>query len=237
MIAAIITGKILHISKGIHMPEKKDSEDDLKGDLERKSIHIITGLAYIPLILYYNEIAFEILLSLEILFLIIFLSFAGLRRIRYAPVMDIIKRWGREKEDYVPLKATLLLNTGFLITFMLFSPNIVYASIAITALGDGIATISGKLIGKHKLPYSEKKTIEGSLVGATAAFLGASLFISPVLALVGSLGSIILESVIDRDIKTTSTSKKIINLLKNDNLLMPVFSGMLIFVSGKIMIS
>lgn len=211
----------------------KNLDTDLKGELERKFIHIITGLAYIPLIYLSGDFAFEILVLIAFLYFLIILILAVLKKINYKPVFEMIERWGRRKEEYIPFKPTLLLHTGITISLLLFPLNIVYASVAITALGDGIATISGKWIGRHKLPYSKRKTFEGTIAGVAAAFSGALLFVSPVQALLGSCGAILLESLIGRDIETSSTTRKLINLLKNDNLVLPIFSGFLMLLSGR----
>jgi len=207
-------------------------DKDLKGDLVRKSIHILSGLLYIPLIYISGPFAFEVLVLLALIYVLVIVSLLILNRMHYRPVYELIRCWGRRNENYIPLKPTLLLHTGIAISLLLFPTPVVYASIAITAMGDGIATISGKKIGKHKLPYSKSKSVEGTIVGSIAAFLGAALFVSLLQALVASAGSMLLESIIGRDINTDSSIKKAFNLLKNDNLLLPVFSGFLMMLTG-----
>lgn len=209
------------------MSKKKILQNDLDGDLERQFIHIITVLLYIPLIYIFNDAAFEVLILIGFLYIFLILLFVILKKTGNKPVHELIERWGRKNEEYIPLKPTLLLHIGITMTFLLFSVDIVYASIAITALGDGISTISGKWIGRHRLPYSEHKTFEGTFFGTVAAFLGAVMFVSPVQALLGSSGSLLMESLIGRDIRTNSMAKKLIDLFKNDNLLLPIFSGFL----------
>ncbi|ATU07821.1 diacylglycerol/polyprenol kinase family protein [Methanohalophilus portucalensis] len=210
----------------------QEIDKDLKGDLVRKSIHILSGLLYIPLIYISGPFAFEVLVLLALIYALVIMSLLVLHRMHYRPVLEMIKCWGRQNENYIPLKPTLLLHTGIGISVLLFPAHIVYASIAITAMGDGIATISGKKIGKHKLPYSKMKSVEGTIAGFAAAFLGAALFVPYLQALVASAASMLLESVIGRDIKTDSSIKTAFNLLKNDNLLLPVFSGFLMVLTG-----
>ncbi len=210
-------------------------DDDLKGDSERKIIHIITGLAYIPVIYFLDDIAFYILMLFEFAVFLIVVSLAILKQMNYKPVYELTNRWARNKEDYLPLKPTLLLNTGVIVAYLLFPVSIVYAAVAITSLGDGIATIAGKKFGKHKFPYSERKSYEGSFAGLLAAFSGAVLFVSPLQALLGSAGSLFLESIIGRPTRSSSSFDSLFNMLKNDNLILPVASGFLMQVIGKVM--
>ncbi|ADE36898.1 diacylglycerol/polyprenol kinase family protein [Methanohalophilus mahii] len=214
------------------MAEIQNIDRDLKGDLVRKSIHILSGLLYIPLIYISGPFAFEVLVLLALIYVLVIVSLLILNRMHYRPVYELIRCWGRENENYIPLKPTFLLHIGIAISLLLFPISIVYASIAITAMGDGIATISGKKIGKHKLPYSKSKSVEGTITGSIAAFLGAALFVSFLQALVASAGSMLLESIIGRDLNTDSSIKKAFNLMKNDNLLLPVFSGFLMMLTG-----
>ncbi|KXS44716.1 MULTISPECIES: diacylglycerol/polyprenol kinase family protein [Methanohalophilus] len=205
---------------------------DLKGDLERKAIHVLSGLLYIPLIYISGDFALEILILLTLLYVFAILVVLILRKMHYQPVCEMTERWSRRHENYIPLKPTLLLHIGISISLLLFPTSILYASIAITALGDGIATISGKMIGKNKLPYSKRKSFEGTIVGALAAFSGAVFFVSSLQALVASTGSMLLESIIGRDMKTNSSMRQVLNLLENDNLILPIFSGYLMMLVG-----
>lgn len=205
---------------------------DLKGDLERKSIHIISGILYIPLIYISGSFALEILILLALLYVFAILLLLILRKMHHQAVCEMTERWSRRHENYIPLKPTLLLHIGITISLLLFPVSVVYASIAITALGDGVATISGKEIGKHKLPYSKRKSVEGTIAGTLAAFSGAVFFVSLLQAFAASAGSMLLESIIGRDINTDSSVRQVFNILKNDNLILPIFSGYLMMLIG-----
>ncbi|MBP1907937.1 diacylglycerol/polyprenol kinase family protein [Methanolobus bombayensis] len=211
---------------------KNKVEDNPGGDSERKLVHVVSGLAYIPLVYFFTELSLYVLFFLEFIFFSIVVSLVLLKAYRYQPVFDMIHRWGRKKENYIPLKPTLLVNTGILITYLLFPVNVVCAAIAITALGDGIATVAGEKLGKHKLPYSKRKTYEGTLAGIIVAFAGAVIFVSHVQALSASVGALLIESVIGRDFITDSSINSFINLLKNDNLVLPIASGFIMIVFG-----
>jgi len=88
-------------------------------------------------------------------------------------------RWRRPSKQNIPLKGTITLLCGITLSFLLFPEEIVYASIAIVSFGDSIATAVGALVGRHKLPYSKEKTVEGTVSGIVAAFLSSLLFVTP----------------------------------------------------------
>jgi len=141
-------------------------------------------------------------------------------------------KWGRPSKQNIPLKGTILLLCGITLSFILFPEEIVYASIAIVAFGDSVATAIGVLIGSHKLPYSKQKTVEGTVSGIIAAFLASSFFVTPIQALVGSVGGMLLESVVDLQTIRELNSQMVFKFFLNDNLLIPLFSGLLMFVIG-----
>jgi dolichol kinase len=141
-------------------------------------------------------------------------------------------KWGRASKQTIPLKGTILLLCGAILSFILFPEEIVYASIAIVAFGDSIATIAGVLVGRHRLPYSGKKTVEGTGSGIIAAFLAALFFVTPVQAFIGAAGGMLLESVIGLQTIRELNSQIISRFFFNDNFLIPVFSGLLMFIVG-----
>jgi dolichol kinase len=114
----------------------------------------------------------------------------------------------------------------------LFPREIVYASIAVVGFGDSIATIAGVTLGKHKLPYSDQKTVEGTLAGIVAAFVAAMVFVTPVQAFVGSTGGMLLESIVGMKTIKELNSQAAFRFFLNDNFLIPVFSGLLMFIAG-----
>ena len=80
--------------------------------------------------------------------------------------------------------------------------------------------------------YSKEKTVEGTVAGTIAAFLASSLFVSPVQAFVGAAGGMLLESVIGLQTIREFNSQVIFKFFFNDNLLIPLFSGLLMFLIG-----
>jgi dolichol kinase len=205
-----------------------DSRSSLKGELERQLIHLSTGVILILLIWASGNMALPVLLLLLVLYTTV--SIVIIRGKLPLSLSTFLCKWGRPSKQNVPLKGTILLLCGATLSYVLFPEEIVYASIAIVAFGDSIATIVGVLIGRHKLPYSEKKTIEGTGAGIIAAFLASALFVTLSQAFIGSVGGMLLESVIDLQTIREFNSQMIFKLFMNDNFLIPVFSGLLIYI-------
>jgi dolichol kinase len=63
-----------------------------------------------------------------------------------------------------------------------------------------------------------------------AAFLVASFFVTPVQAFIGSAGGMLLESVINLQTTQEFNSQMIFKFFLNDNFLIPLFSGLLMFI-------
>lgn len=208
----------------------QDRKTTLKGEVERQLIHLFTGITLILLIRAAGDMALTILLLL----LSVYVTVSVVMMTNKLPLSlsTFLCRWGRPSKQTIPLKGTTLLLCGITLTLILFPEQIVYASIAIVAFGDSVATAVGVLIGRHKLPYSEKKTVEGTISGIIAAFLASFLFVTPVQALVGSVGGMLLESIIDLQTIREFDSQMIPKFFLNDNFLIPLFSGLLMFIIG-----
>lgn len=200
----------------------------LKGEVERQLIHLFTGVTLIFLIWAVGNMALNLLLFLLASYVIISV-FIILDKLPF-PLSSFLCRWGRPSKQAIPFEGTILLLCGAISSFILFPEEIVYASIAVVAVGDSTATAAGVLVGRHKLPYSGNKTVEGTVSGTIAAFFAALLFVTPVQAFVGATGGMLLESVIGLQISREFNSKIIFKFLFNDNFLIPVFSGLLMII-------
>ena len=82
---------------------------------------------------------------------------------------------------------------AFLVVFI-FPKDIALASIMILALGDSVSRLVGPY-GYLKHHFHNEKFFEGVIVGSIAGFLGALIFVSWILALAGSLISMLLEGI------------------------------------------
>jgi dolichol kinase len=207
-----------------------DRRSSLKGEVQRQLIHLLTGIILILLIRTAGSMALTVLLLLLVFYVL--MSAVILMNKLPLSLSTFLCRWGRPSKQKIPLKGTILLLCGITLSFILFPEDIIYASITIVAFGDSIATAVGVLIGNHKLPYSEHKTLEGTISGIIAAFLASSFFVTPVQALVGSLGGMLLESVVDSQTMREFDSQKLFKFFLNDNFLIPLLSGLLMFIIG-----
>ena len=179
-------------------------------EMFRKSIHI-SGF-FIPLISfqYFNTQMISIVLFVTM----VMYTTSEIARIhgKNFPIFSTItkkaSRSNFEKSNYA--LAPITFTMGLIISLLIFPLPIAFTSITILTIGDSIANISGKLVGKTPIFYNKNKTIEGTIIGSLAAFLGSILFINPFQALIAVSIGMIVES---------------LPLPTNDNLAIPVSSG------------
>ena len=110
---------------------------------------------------------------------------------------------------------TLLL--GASLSLALFSPVVASTVIWIVAFADAIATIVGRSIGNHRIPYNVKKSIEGSLAAWIAAFLCGCVYLPLFPAILAGLFASLIESLPLRSL---------------DNLFVPIGAGLLLLCLG-----
>lgn len=140
-------------------------------EIRRKVFHILSGIILV-LLLEYNIVTkyfLLLLLGFALLFSIVSL------KLKVPIVTWILRKFDRKDAAYPALGAITFL-VGFVLVLYLFPKDIAYASMLIMALGDGFATLIGKT-GKIKTIFHKKKTLEGTVAGTIAAFVGASLII------------------------------------------------------------
>lgn len=106
--------------------------------------------------------------------------------------------------------APLSFAMGIILALLIFPSYTAYASIAVLTLGDGFASIFGKIFGKTPLFFNRKKKLEGTICGFTCAFLGCTLFINPLKAIVAAAVGMLAEC---------------LPLPIDDNLVTPLFAG------------
>jgi HAD superfamily phosphoserine phosphatase-like hydrolase len=190
-----------------------------KRDIIRETIHI--GGFFVPVVLWY--LALDPSLAAFIIFIVTLLyTMSEIARVLgyNVPVASTIT-WNAAitPEIYEFVTSPIFFAVGImlaLIIFPVFSVSVGYASIAIFALGDGMATLFGKKLGRHVFPYNKGKKIEGTLFGFLFAWLGATLFIvNPLKALVGAAVGMFVE--------TLPTPV-------NDNLTIPLISGLTLLI-------
>lgn len=130
------------------------------------------------------------------------------------PVLSFITwKAANKTELYEFATSPIFFALGIAISFFVFPEPISYVAIAVLTLGDGGAHLFGMKFGKHPLPTDKGKSVEGTLAGFVCAFLGAVLFVNPLMALIAAAVGMVIEG--------------IPNPL-NDNLLLPLVSGLVL---------
>jgi dolichol kinase len=124
-------------------------------------------------------------------------------------ISAITHRAASQSEIYGFAAAPIYFAIGILATLLLFPPQAGGAAIAMFCLGDSAASLFGGTISTS-LPFNKGKTWEGSLAGFFFAFLAGTLFVPPILALLGAAIAMTVE---------------VLPLPLNDNVLVPVITG------------
>ncbi len=104
------------------------------------------------------------------------------------------------------------------IIYLFFGLSIASMSIFVSALGDAAAALFGMRFGTHRLPFTTKKSWEGTCAGFCTTLLAALIYAKFWLAL--GLAFILVATDFIEDVKTTFLS---------DNFLNPFFFAVLIF--------
>jgi HAD superfamily phosphoserine phosphatase-like hydrolase len=191
-------------------PQSRKSHSFSRQDLIRATIHM--GGFFIPIASLYllNRYAIAFLIFLATL-LYITSEFARMEG-RHLPITSMITLNAANKSEINEfITAPIFYATGIMMALILFSEPVGYASIAILTLGDGFAELVGRKIGIHSYPYNKGKSLEGSIFGFIVASMGASLFVSPLKALLGAVIGMFVES---------------LPTPVNDNLTIPLVSGL-----------
>lgn len=191
-------------------PQLHKSRSFSRRELIRNALHI--GGFLIPIVSLYLLSRYVIAFLIFLVTLLYIISeFARMRGFNLPITSTITLNAANKSEMHEFITAPIFYAIGIMTTLILFSEPVGYASIAILTLGDGFAELVGKKIGKHIYPYNRGKSVEGSAFGFVVAFIGASLFISPLKALLGAAVGMFVES---------------LPAPINDNLTIPLISGL-----------
>lgn len=143
-----------------------------KDERARKSLHIISNLSACLMIwaLGIWTTSYIVLLGTCSGILLMHLAMAG---VKMPGIKEWVKNFGREGEN--PGEGALYNSLGilFAISMLRNNPLAAISVILILALGDGLATFVGTSYGRHKLPWNENKSWEGTigfLCGAICAW-------------------------------------------------------------------
>jgi dolichol kinase len=142
--------------------------NDIKKEVFRKSIHICSS--FIPFLLHLSKTPVIILLFCVLIFYIIceFLRRKG-KSVWF--ISDITLAAARKRDNDKFVLGPVTLCAGIILTALFFEEIPCAIGIYSLAFGDGLASLFGKLFGRVKVPYSQGKTVAGSLTCFAAIFV------------------------------------------------------------------
>ena len=161
-------------------------------EVRRKLFHLLLGLLLVYLI-YIDLIGVKSLLLLVCIGLAL-----SMLSLKYnVPIiswfLDTFER--DEYRKQFPGKGVFFFILGSLLVLVLFEKNIALASILVLSIGDSSSHLVGKYFGKVKHPLSDKKFIEGHIIGAILGGLFAILFLPWHIALISSFIAMFVEGI------------------------------------------
>lgn len=195
----------------------------IRKELFRKAIHIF-GFS-IPFVSITAGVPFAVLILVALAITYSISEYLRLKG-RNFPVFTTITMIAMRSDDntgeekqHTFVKAPLYFAAGILASLLIFPTPFNYAAIAVVTLGDGLASVVGRLYGKNKIPHCGGKTIEGSTAGLVFAFVGTAVFVSPLTALIAAVVGMAVE---------------LLPLRITDNLTVPLLSGLSITMVGNL---
>ncbi len=182
-------------------------------ELLRKIFHIVSILLLLVPLKLFGKFSITILMFLMLLIFFPISYFRIKNKLTY-PFWKLLEYVERQQNwETIPGKQAFSLAVGLIIVSLIFSEKELEVAIISTAIYDGVATIVGKLSGKHKIPFT-KKSVEGTVAG----IIINSLFLLLILPIWKS----IFISVIVASVELMAKSEK---WYLDDNILIPIVSA------------
>jgi len=181
---------------------------DVGKEFFRKSIHMCSALVPIALSFYYWPVLFALI------FVLIFYIIAEILRIngKNVPIIsNITAAAARKRDENRFVLGPVTMSCGVLITALVWKLTPATVGIFALAFGDGLASLAGKLFGRVRIPFTQGKTVAGSL---TCFF---AVFVSSFLVCHNTLLSLIVASL--------AMFIEVLPLKDFDNLLIPIVIG------------
>jgi dolichol kinase len=194
----------------------------MKGEVYRHLVHAFGAL----LIAYFVWVNID----LAFIFLCFYLAIFSIGTyLRHAPLsgeyVETFQRWlnqwlsagERTAEESKLFMAAYFGMLGMALPILLLSTKVALASVLTLAIGDPTATMVGLKYGRHKWPHNPRKSLEGSAAMGLALFFLLLFFTSPPVAEAVAVSVVLFESM---------------PLAMSDNLIVPLFAGMVLTVTG-----
>ena len=138
----------------------------------RKSIHLCS--AFIPFLLKYFYWPVIIALSITVTVYSICEIFR-LHGINIPIISIVTAAAARKRDENKFVLGPVTLSLGIIICSLIWNPLPASIGVYALAFGDGLASLSGKLFGQVRIPFTEGKTVAGSLTCFAAIFISAFL--------------------------------------------------------------
>lgn len=190
-----------------------------KLELRRQIAHLLVGVLVVFLI----ELKLLTPGLLLPLLLLGFLLSWTCKKYRPPLLYDLLQLFERPQDlANFPGRGFIYLLLGSYLSLLIFPITIAKGAIMVLAVGDSISHLVGRYFGHTKVPFSNNKMLEGTIVAIIFSTLGTLLFVNFSQAFLASLLTISLESIYPEKL-----SRHL-----DDNILMPLLAGMIMILIG-----
>lgn len=188
-----------------------------KLELRRQIAHLLIGM----LIVFLLELK---LMTPNILIFTLLIGAVISVIYRYRPIPlihEVLVAMERPKDIATfPGRGPFFLILGALLAMLLFPIDIAKGAITVLAVGDSISHLVGRYFGKTRVPFSENKMLEGTVIAIVLSTFAALLFVDFPKAFLASLITISFEAIYP---------EKIARYL-DDNLVVPLMAGAIMLI-------
>lgn len=167
-------------SKHFYGMSEKQYKNSIFKEVFRKSLHMCS--CFIPLLIYHTNKTLILFLLSFVLLLYLTSEVLRLKKVDVPFVSHITKIASRKRDENKVVLGPITLVTGIILALILFPLKNASIGIYALAFGDGMASLCGKLFGKVYIPFTNGKTIEGSLSCFMAVFISSFCVTQDILA-------------------------------------------------------
>jgi len=192
VLSVVVLNAFKSLFQKIKLHAGKYVKDSKKREVLRKFFHLLSLVLIVTYVYFGEEVTIQITyLALVFFYLTDILRFWAPKYYPFAVIADLVLRKGETEKigphTYYVISASL--------AFMVFPTYTAVIALIAAAIGDASAAITGKTLGKHKLPWRRGKTIEGAMAAFVVTFITLTLFTVIEEALIGALLLLIIDLV------------------------------------------
>ena len=186
-----------------------------KKEFARKFFHlgtIIIQLSY-RYLFGFNKKTFALYFALFTL-LVIAVEIARIKHKTFKKIFNDFTGILLRKHEFNDFTGATYLTVSSFFCIVIFPSDIAFLAISFLIIGDTLAALIGIPLGKVKI-FGGQKSFEGSLACFWGCFLFALIYVEPIIATVGA---------------AAATTAEVSNLRIDDNIKIPIFSGILMWL-------